>query len=1151
MQDYRLAEAPQMGEDFSAVFAGAEQPEILAVMGAQVNAIYPDSSSDTGYSFENLQFPATPIYIAATGSGNTITVYASGSDNSLYSLTYSAHPVTEKWKSIALPTAVNTVNGLKAGTVGPQGAPYVTMLGTQQGQKPNLFMYSGGSWEGGSVDILSLSRHGWCTVVAQNDAGGYYAYASFVGPNAAPSGNTQLFSAYFSAQGIACIPGTPPVTFSMLTSVGPNVFGLSPSILGQEAAQGAYFGSTKIPSSGTILAAIAAGANSANELELAALSIDGNLFHAQQTAAGAWTELTPAGAGGTYVAIQAVSDTSGVAHILALDGSGALNLIWQDPDTTDWMTEQIAFSAPKQIKPIASYRTVVTFYDQNEALAPATAVDVYCDQAMTMMINGETQTLNPAQPWSGNADASGCLTLSYQTSSLGVGAISVWSSFMDAGDRVAIDPSGSVQATLKALPPDGSVLLAANVLPANTPNLQAVAANLSQAIVQAMSLGDSTPPASAAKYLHRNCNRRVARTYALAGGLPPGEIDLADVPAQNWAVDFSSGSPVFSQLSEEQAAARREAVSKLSPAGGVFDWISDWGDVISSIAGGFVKLADFAIQTLANGIEASVTFVVDNVTYLFKTFIQWVRQAVDLVEGLFSAVSAGFESLFNWLGYLFNWTDILAMKDGISSVIQAGFGMAEGLLQYLETSLTGAISSFQADITTYFQTIADKLTGSVSQEQQTAPVLPFNFESANSTNIVLTSVVNNPPPDPPSSSMLAGNSAVLEALLDALKEAVKSYQEGGSNYEAFSNAISYFEKMADSMLTQPDVALMNGLAGIVTTFGALANAVLSTINTLISAILNALIAVIQQIESSFTAAWDIPFLSDLYAYITTTEQNPEGSQLSTCDLISLIVAIPFTVVYKIVAPDFALPDLTTYSASDILSSLGIGSTDRALQVQRDGGIEVPPVGITIAFWVLNMMMYFPYMITSAILDGSDPKAKLPSAFAEINMFCEFGLAAAGSPLWSVSQPSVLGIVTWAVSSSSTIFDAAMFLLSDQLPETFTKFEGPIFVTTAFGVSVLALIIADWATDPNAGEQAEVVAYTGAVIAAIPEVFKILRWQKISNHPRIGKAARIGLAVTDLGCYTLGDMLGFAGNLMGLPPGDDPGGPVIQPQVQTI
>src|SRR5205085_2709221 len=68
---------------------------------------------------------------------------------------------------------------------------------------------------------------------------------------------------------------------------------------------------------------------------------------------------------------------------------------------------------------------------------------------------------------------------------------------------------------------------------------------------------------------------------------------------------------------------------------------------------------------------------------------------------------------------------------------------------------------------------------------------------------------------------------------------------------------------------------------------------LSGVRALVDAVFQAMPTIVANVQGVFNTPWNIPFVSQFYSFIT------EGSQLTTLDLICLILAIPVNSYYNL------------------------------------------------------------------------------------------------------------------------------------------------------------------------------------------------------------------------------------------------------------
>jgi hypothetical protein len=1107
--------------------------------------VYPDPTSDTGFSAVDLQFPQFALYVAAvaTAAGST-TVYASGTDDILYSLNPSSDPANPSWTRVALPSGPDMVCGLKAALDG-SGNPFLVLLGgfsqPVMGPSNGFWMLQGGVWSGGQTNVFSTDRRCWCPAIVNPSApapGVYFLNESVTPPlyftsfaTFSPAGLNVgtiapgAYSMVAAAQGGSGV-ATPILSMAANSSAGPFVCAADPS---------GRIVPTQI-SYNLNLTDIAAAVDRAGQLAVLTLDVQGYLYHQFLNAQG-WSQWIQLSRQLTFTALHTIQIPGGSYRIVAYGSDDTVYQIYQDPDTTDWFFNEIEFSLPGNIECFTAYRSQIKFYDNNGAFVSDATVQLESDQALTMMVNGVMAALQPNTPFATTTDQSGCVTISYQTSGLGVPAISIWSSFMSAGDAVALDPSGPAQATLAGLSSDGSTLAHesyidshGNPQPLWTGTLEE-AANVSQAVVQAMTITGPTTAPTPSRYLHRKNDFRAARVIANGGGLQPGQIDVQNVPPQDWEVAFDTSGPVFQKLNADQLAQRRAARANLPRLGNGAGNESTWGDVLSAIGDAFYSVASFVVEKVAGGIQVSMTLVYKGAQILFETIVGWVRQIVDLISVVFEAVGIAFDKLFGWLGYLFNWTDILIVKNGIKNLMSVSFDVLSQVILWAQQQFSETMQRYNSQIDGYFQGLIAKLglsePLSVLDQAESIPS-PVDLESVQSKNVVVTGFFNNAAQAKgPSSLQLTALDDPISILLETLRELAATYQEGGSNYQNFQQAIGYFETMADELFSNPDQALLNAIAGMLQTFSALAQAALSTLDALISALLKVLSSVIVGLKNLLAEAWTIPFVSDLYSWAT------HGSQLSAFDLSALIIAVPATIAYKITDPGEPIPDLTQITAAEILSMLGIqpSASAAAGPVTRSFS-PPPPVSLLKLMFHVNFFASLGYALVNAKLDSS--LVTLPDAliFSVANLVLEGGLIITGMPWWSLTAPATSTVVAWGLTWFGYLFDAIIFAVHKQVPEI----DGDPYVYGVFALGVVYVVgnAVAWGLDSeNWG------SHMAQLVGSLPECFKLMRLKKFIGPPPPKEALAVVemLAAVDICLITAGAILEWQISLAGLPGND--------------
>ena len=100
----------------------------------------------------------------------------------------------------------------------------------------------------------------------------------------------------------------------------------------------------------------------------------------------------------------------------------------------------------------------------------------------------------------------------------------------------------------------------------------------------------------------------------------------------------------------------------------------------------------YTVCAAADGIHATITFVVGAVTYVYKGTITLIEEVFGLVESLFTVVKVAFDELFEWLGELFNWAKIRRTHQAVKYADTGGrVAVPPGGADRLQTTVDGGL----------------------------------------------------------------------------------------------------------------------------------------------------------------------------------------------------------------------------------------------------------------------------------------------------------------------------------------------------------------------------------------------------------------------------------------------------------------------------
>ena len=1168
MQNYRLGKPVSAGTQIVAVPSEGDPTAVFSLGTAgQVFYIFSDPTSDTGWNITDLQFPGTAVYLAAIFSPVSGQYYVAAADanNNTYGITGPTWPASWTKATIFAPApGVNvgelkyaadpspTEQGLtfmKSGTtvyqlqptvvgtnvywqwtpfIGSADAPvsdwcgaFITAYGPVDGNFPGVFAITNatGNTQIGAAVVTKAGNPWTSSGLTQNAAGPYTKISAAYNPQ----GSADLFALNGSDSGVYYLSGV-------------------------SASVSSY---TALKVSGAVsVSAIAAGWDDKGNAEVFALDTSNTLYHTRQTSqtsqhAAAWTDFLPLNETLKFAQIVVSHNVAGYSDVFGVTTTDELFHIWQEPLSDEWHFDKIRTpQVGAGIEEYNTYTVQLTVFDSTYVLAPNAAVTISCDRPVTIEINNQSVFIDTNSPWQGVSNAAGQVTLTMKTGTLGIPPLSVWTTGMPSGDTIVVDASGPITAQLAAIDDQGQALLNAKVDHSDgtqTPLLDAkyssnsqLLSDVAKAVQSTMSLAVNQPSVGTADspFLHARNDGRVARHVSAATGFAPLAA-AGGTPAQHYQVDFTGDRPVvFRALTAEEAEQLIAGGQDLPQASIFFGFDVDWGDIFNSIKNGIATVANFVVSNITNGVKFSINLVIDNVQYAWKAVIDYgltfVQKAFDLVEEVFKQVQVSFDRLFGWLGYIFNWDDILRTRQVIHYTVEEMFKLIEQSIDHFKTLVDNNVSHFETWISQNFSTAIANFGGSNTLLQyQTANNVPNPQASAlASTNIVFTGMVNNA-----NSAQVAGGGTFdlqltddATAKLNELMTQISTYVSGLQSTTAFTNAVTYFEQIG----TSPDTALQSLMSGLMSLMEGLLLAAIEGLTALFNLLCDATKHIVHLIHETLKKEWQIPFVSEFYQHITN------GTQFSALDLLSLMFAIPSTAFYKLVydaSPFPAQTDITTFeqnfTAANIIDAWGIGPTATASEAAVSDPVTSGNPAAVVDTWsqffeVAYSGVMFYYAALEAFVDLQPPAPGPINPILGLTTFgCEIALVGTSVPPLTVLQagyspgtPDGAENWMWVSELADCLMDAGFLAVKKNFPAAANDFG--VSVDTAGGVLDLGIAIYRVTQgNINAAEIAQ------DFILTVPEIAKILRLSRIVTATRgasIPALAAIDVLMDEAVCF---------------------------------
>jgi hypothetical protein len=656
---------------------------------------------------------------------------------------------------------------------------------------------------------------------------------------------------------------------------------------------------------------LAASLDASGLLEVFAIDSGRALYHVRQDSAApnGWGTVVEVDGTQQYAQLSVTRDGQGNSHAFLTTAAGGLFWVIQDPSTTLWTISEVELNDLDTVQDVRTFTTEITVTDANLIFQPNSPATIWSDDLVSASVNGAGVILD-RQPVNFNTDLTGKLTVTVQTTNLVAPVLYVSTPAMAQGESVAIQPNASIQATLQTV--DAQTLI--SELGISQSNADAVAA----AVNNAMSLAQqpSSGGGAATRYISRNRDLR-GITYRADSAQPsPGRIDPSRLPEQHWRVEARDGKVSFQVLTAAEARSWRARQQATLPRADSWpSWFGDLGDLVESVFEGVVSAFTYTISVISTGIEAALTFMINGVEYVWNFTVDLVEQAFAIVEAIFAAVGVAFDSLVSWLGFLFDWQDILRTKAAVAWSIQQTLPLMTNVVSLIQQYAVSGITTLKSQLQSSVQTVLNALgpNQSIAALNGQYATQPAPFDGAAGTNIVLNGFIANAGAATLPSALQSG--AAAGSVPDPVSNLVNLLQAqvapNGQFVQSvgFANASTYFSQIA----AQPDQLVQLTFAGLLSALEGVAEAALDLAQSVVDEICAAIGTLVDWFLQLLTEPLNIPFVSTLYeTYISP------GNPLTAMDLFSLMVAIPLTVAYKLgqgTAPFATDADLAAFTGS--------------------------------------------------------------------------------------------------------------------------------------------------------------------------------------------------------------------------------------------
>ncbi len=546
---------------------------------------------------------------------------------------------------------------------------------------------------------------------------------------------------------------------------------------------------------------------------------------------------------------------------------------WQDPNSTIWNERKINTQADSFLLDFNSFTTQITITDQHGGIVPQAEVYLKSSEWIFVNINGKTYSLDVDNPAKVVTDSRGMINIIQMTEDISTPIIHLDAAFLDK--TVNIYQNGKIEKGLaeiesgediqNAKDANGDPILTTEQSP---DTLNGVSANLG-----VLSSAASSNKEGEVQEGH------LFISLTEKGTLESNSLDVSHIPA-----DFMVGMKYtkrswkrFDELDNDFIKTGNVFDDIVTTTGDALVWMENLAESgISYISEGVTYLEEgvsFVIRKVGDVLQFVLTIADEILTIALDSFIAVFK----VVSWILDLIGIDLGAILRWLGSLLGFDDIWETHKVIAALLENG--VAYGA-EKMETQLDS--------LKTYVEQAFDNLDSEMFNAVLPTAVKQQSLSQENSNNILNSSAGNWIFSQIMHNNLLSGgggsvvnNNAFDRFVTDTIEPAVKDMLISLEQvFEDFSNILAGDVNAVYAML--PD----------------LFDLVINPIKTIMVGIIDLLEDLIGYVQTALTGKSDMPFLSEMYKLFSLMATGSAGSSPSVVNGIALLVAIPYTYMYK-------------------------------------------------------------------------------------------------------------------------------------------------------------------------------------------------------------------------------------------------------------
>ncbi|PHM55822.1 hypothetical protein [Xenorhabdus sp. KK7.4] len=589
------------------------------------------------------------------------------------------------------------------------------------------------------------------------------------------------------------------------------------------------------------------------------------------------------------------------AYSTLLSISGGVNVFFVDKNNTfirsmwsrendQWIISDITPGIEKSIKEFFSYSTEL--YIKDKAGFPLTnePVKISSSAQTKLMINGDTYFLGEYQEIEIKTNARGSFIIIQPAEQLGVAALSFTLPQRDPSP-VAIRQYADIKKRLSTL--TGDELINAKDSEGNPllPNKikKKVADSVVDGVKKCMELVDTAPKLRSTFKKDIHVGKYLTETLR--------QLETLNVPEQYqpWMLDLSAGIPIYRELNE------KDIQDKLTNLFGLPEWFGDIGDFILNVKNKIFEIGEFVVNEYGKAVKCTFTFFEEGVKKIFNAVVKFASDALNLASEIFNSIKLTIDKIIEWIGFVFDWKDIMRTKKAISHLLSMQKGALTGMIEKEGGEFEGILRKSNEidnnDLDKVIKCLEGKNVSYYNSKMELYESKNNNIykdiEQAFSNNFLLEKFIKSNNND----IVMLSNENQVGLLVDSSHKSIDDFIKNTEEYSGKFLKSKEYKSVCDKLTKHQDIdsILSMTMIEVFNSLKSLMDEGIKYVIGLFKSVMEIIKSIVDKFYSFMDTPLEIPFVSKFFKFITNTENNP-----SLNDFLSLIIAIPTTILSKLV-----------------------------------------------------------------------------------------------------------------------------------------------------------------------------------------------------------------------------------------------------------